>query len=213
MSDRITTGERDSSAALKAVTVMRNASSTPFGIEGERRVVAGAPPLDLHDVALAGHRRHPGRGTDAHHIREHARHADLLRVADRLLHQAEPRPGGGGEGLRAGQRRPDDRVRAGDLVLGLQEAEFGMLGGVRGRDVEDLGRGADRVTGVVARARGQRAAEDGLVALGQLASHGTPMIAIDSAPHELRDELPAHVPFAAWATTASGIISIARSGQ
>ena len=44
------------------------------------------------------------------------------------------------------------------------------------RDIQDLGRGADRVAGVVARAGGQRAAEDGLIALRELAGHGTAMI-------------------------------------
>ena len=161
--------DRDAERLLHAVRV-----------EGDRRVVAGAAPLDLHDVALARHGRHPGRRADAHDVHEHARHADLLRVADRLLHEAEARTGGGGEGLRARQGGADDRVRRRDLVLRLQEAELGVLRGPAGGDVQDLGRRADRVAGVVAGAGGEGAAEDRLVALRQLACHGTAMIATGS---------------------------------
>jgi hypothetical protein len=141
-------------------------------VEGDRRVVAGRAPLHLHDVALPGHGGHARCRPDPHDVDEDRWHADLLRVADGLLHEAEARPGGGCERLRPRQRGTDDRIGRCDLVLRLEEPEFRMLGGMPRRDVEDLGRRADGIAGVVARTRGQRSAEDGLVPLTELAGHG-----------------------------------------
>ena len=72
----------------------------------------------------------PVAGPDAHYVDDHARDADLVAVPDGLLHQAEAGPGGGRERLGSGQAAAHDRVGAGDLVLGLEEAELGMPGGV-----------------------------------------------------------------------------------
>ena len=83
-------------------------------------------------------------------VHEHAQDPDLLGVADGLLHQAEARTAGGGEGLGPGRRGADDCVRARDLLLRLQEAELEVLSRPARGDVQDLGRRADRVAGVVA---------------------------------------------------------------
>ena len=94
-----------------------------------------------------------------------------MAVADRLLHQAEARPGRGGERLRPGEAAAEDGVRAGDLVLLLQEAELRMMGRVDRSLSEDLGRGADRITGEEGRAGLDRAEEDGLVSLDESLGH------------------------------------------
>ena len=108
-------------------------------IEDDARVVAGRAIASLVEVALSRHRRHAGPGPDAHNVHDHARDADLVAVADGLLHQAEARAGGGGEGFGAGQARAQDRVGAGDLVFGLQEAKLGMRRRIHGGLREDLG--------------------------------------------------------------------------
>ncbi len=61
------------------------------GIEDDAGVVAARAVARLGQVTLAGHRRHAGARTDAHHVDDHAWNADLVAVADRLLHQAEAR--------------------------------------------------------------------------------------------------------------------------
>src|SRR5687768_3054502 len=69
-----------------------------------------------------------------------------------------------------------------------------MIGGVARRDVQDLGGRADRVAGVVAGSGRECAAEDGLVALRELAGHGTAMIPVASALHVLRQVRHATAP-------------------
>jgi hypothetical protein len=99
-------------------------------VEDDAGVVAGGAVAGLVQVALAGHGGHPGSRADAHDVDDHARNADLVAVADGLLHQAEARPGGSGERLGAGKAPAQDGVGAGDLVLFLEEAELGVLRGV-----------------------------------------------------------------------------------
>src|SRR5687768_11420707 len=69
-----------------------------------------------------------------------------------------------------------------------------MIGRVPRRDVEDLRGRADRIAGVVAGSGRECAAEDGLVALRELAGHGTAMIPVASALHVLRQVRHATTP-------------------
>ena len=140
-------------------------------VKHEAGVVACGPVASLVQVALSGHGGHSGSGTDAHDVHDHSRDADLVAVTDRLLHQAEARAGGSRERLGAGQARAKNGVGTGNLVFGLEEAEFGVLGGVVRRLRQDLRRGAYGIAAEVARAGLDRAEQDGLVSLDESLGH------------------------------------------
>src|ERR1035437_1490203 len=140
-------------------------------VKDDAGVVAGGAIASLIEVALAGHRGHSGGGSDAHDVHDDRRDADLVAVADRLLHQAEARPGGCRERLGAPPARSPKGVGAGDLVLGLEEAELRVIRSVTGRLRQDLGGGADGIAAEVARAGLDGAEQDGLVSLDESLGH------------------------------------------
>ena len=73
-------------------------------------------------------RRHAGRRAGALHVEDHRRDFGEIGEPEEFLHQRDAGAGGRGEGARAVPGGADHHADRGELVLGLHDGEFVLLG-------------------------------------------------------------------------------------
>ena len=116
------------SARSKACAPNSKASAGSFGKQQHVLGVAVRGIGAGDDVALLRARRHAGRGAGALHVEDHRRNFGEIGEPDELLHQRNAGAGGRGEGARAVPAGADHHADRGELVLGLDDGVFRLLG-------------------------------------------------------------------------------------
>ena len=140
------------------------------GRQHQDAVVAVAAALDdLVVIALLGRDVSQPR-TGAHDVRDHARQLRSGDVANTLLHQADARPAGGGQGAHTRRRGAVKHVDGRHFTLGLQEHAAGLRQ-VERRLLGDFAGRRDGVPVIRPAARQDRGLHDGFISLAQLFPH------------------------------------------
>jgi len=123
-----------------------------------------SPPARLHQVSLTHVGRQPRARSTPHDIHNHARNFGCACETQILLHQRKAGAAGGRHRLGTGERRPDNRSEARDLILHLDECAAHGRQPVRHR-LTDFRRGSNGITGKKSATGGQCPLHDGFVAL------------------------------------------------
>ena len=132
----------------------------------DHRLVAVPSPADLHDVRLARLGRQPGAGPARCTLTITQGTSPMIARPMFSCIKREPGAAGRGKSLGAGQRCADHGGDRGDLVFHLHEDAAELRQPDRAF-LGDFGRRRDRIAGIEAGARVQRAFGNGLVALHQ----------------------------------------------